>query len=121
MVSHIAIFFQAEDGIRDLIVTGVQTVCSSDLPIGFRTKLLLSQFRNDDCRLEKNPNQRQGQPNRNYADRNTEQPEKSRSNRITNGHVTQTLKHGDNYQKSCEKSRGHPRFRSQRKNRITPH
>src|SRR2546421_4656957 len=24
-------FFQAEDGIRDLIVTGVQTLCSSDL------------------------------------------------------------------------------------------
>src|SRR2546430_6633308 len=24
-------FFQAEDGIRDLTVTGVQTVCSSDL------------------------------------------------------------------------------------------
>src|SRR5438874_12703979 len=24
-------FFQAEDGIRDLYVTGVQTVCSSDL------------------------------------------------------------------------------------------
>ena len=25
-------FFQAEDGIRDYKVTGVQTVCSSDLP-----------------------------------------------------------------------------------------
>src|SRR5260370_4113509 len=25
-------FFQAEDGIRDSSVTGVQTVCSSDLP-----------------------------------------------------------------------------------------
>src|SRR2546430_13210392 len=25
-------FFQAEDGIRDLTVTGVQTLCSSDLP-----------------------------------------------------------------------------------------
>src|SRR2546421_6860284 len=26
-------FFQAEDGIRDLIVTGVQTLCSSDLHV----------------------------------------------------------------------------------------
>ena len=26
-------FFQAEDGIRDRLVTGVQTVCSSDLAV----------------------------------------------------------------------------------------
>src|SRR3989440_5261852 len=30
--SRFLFFFQAEDGIRDLIVTGVQTWCSSDLP-----------------------------------------------------------------------------------------
>src|SRR2546430_11607556 len=29
-------FFQAEDGIRDLTVTGVQTWCSSDLELDFR-------------------------------------------------------------------------------------
>ena len=27
-------FFQAEDGIRDRDVTGVQTLCSSDLEVG---------------------------------------------------------------------------------------
>src|SRR6267378_7046944 len=31
--NHDVFFFQAEDGIRDLYVTGVQTVCSSDLAL----------------------------------------------------------------------------------------
>src|SRR2546430_5066433 len=33
-VSFVLLFFQAEDGIRDLTVTGVSDVCSSDLRDG---------------------------------------------------------------------------------------
>src|SRR5688572_32374071 len=39
-------FFQAEDGIRDLTVTGVSDVCSSDLQLGIaRHQLVLQMHR----------------------------------------------------------------------------
>src|SRR5437588_7295854 len=40
-------FFQAEDGIRDHCVTGVQTVCSSDLESASRVvESVINEFRN---------------------------------------------------------------------------
>src|SRR5256884_1738105 len=42
-------FFQAEDGIRDVAVTGVQTVCSSDL-LGNSLENLLAKIESDGAR-----------------------------------------------------------------------
>src|ERR1041384_4269299 len=38
-ICYFFFFFQAEDGIRDKLVTGVQTWCSSDLMINYTEKI----------------------------------------------------------------------------------
>src|SRR2546427_2075451 len=44
-------FFQAEDGIRDLTVTGVQTVCSSDLAQHTRARYSAPASVNESARV----------------------------------------------------------------------
>ena len=44
-------FFQAEDGIRDIGVTGVQTCCSSDLKYLYHGNFLVSSNIRYDCVL----------------------------------------------------------------------
>src|SRR5258707_9903689 len=72
MRHYVVFFFQAEDGIRDIGVTGSSDVCSSDLPVSVRQKRVVKERAGGDVEVQRHEERDEGKKRRPDAERQRE-------------------------------------------------